>query len=472
MSPHRLERPAAPAPQPDIAYTLDLVVADRLRAVDAANIARAAPGPVRVHREERPSTGVTRIRLVAADEATLRWLKHWLRVQLGGALLDCVDPALDRSRGGKTRTVAAVPLEDVEDLAFAYTPGVGRVATAVAANAGLVRDLTGKINRVAVVTDGSAVLGLGDLGPAAALPVMEGKAALFARLAGIDAVPICLDVRDTDAVVAAVCAIAPGFGGINLEDIAAPRCFDIETRLRASLDIPVLHDDQHGTAVVVLAALLNALAVTGRDLRTARIVVLGAGAAGTAVSKLLLAAGAGDLTVWAPVGVLHSSIGPQLPAHKQELAALTNPRRVRGGLADALRDADVAIGVSAAGVLDRRVVATMNTGPIVFALANPVPEVEPAEIADIAAVIATGRSDHPNQVNNALAFPGLFRGALDAGLRRLDTAALLASAKALSGLVAEPAPQLLLPGVLDPRVVPAVAAAVAHSTAGHRPVSD
>ena len=460
MSPHRTHPIAPASARPDVAYTLDVVLADRRRAVRATQIAAAAPGPVDVHREDWPSVGVVRLRLRAPDEASLRWLTHWLRAELGAGLLSCVDLTMDRSRGGKTRTRATVALRDQEDLAFAYTPGVGRVAARIAADPAAAAHLTGKNNRVAIVTDGSAVLGLGNLGPLAALPVMEGKSALFAHLAGIDAVPICLDTHHVEGIVAAVTAIAPGFGGINLEDIAAPDCFAIETRLRDVLDIPVLHDDQHGTAVVVLAALRNALAVVGKRLATARIVVLGAGAAGTAVTRLLLAAGAHDVIVWAPVGVLHPRIG-SLPAHKQDLARLTNPRRIDGGLADALRGADAVIGVSAAGVLNRELVAAMAPFPVVFALANPTPEVEPAAIADLAAVIATGRSDHPNQVNNALVFPGLFRGALDAGRTSFDTPMMLACAQALAGLVPEPGADRILPDVLDPRVVPTVAAAAA-----------
>ena len=455
-------RPAEPSARPDIAYTLDVVVVDR-QASEVAAIAAAAPGPVLVRVRDRRAPGWARLWLVADGETTLRRLEQQLRDQLGSDLVSCADLALERSRGGKTRTQAKVGLRDGDDLAFAYTPGVGRVAQRIAAAPAAVTDFTGKSNRVAIVTDGSAVLGLGNLGPAAALPVMEGKAALFAHLANIDAVPICLDTQDIDGIVAAVTAIAPGFGGINLEDIAAPRCFVVEARLRAALDIPVLHDDQHGTATVVLAALRNALTVVGKRLDAARIVVLGAGAAGTAVTRLLLAAGARDVIVWAPAGVLHPALMPEPPPHKQRLAAVTNPRGVRGGLPEALHGADAVIGVSAAGVLSRKLVKSMAPDPVVFALANPRPEIEPAEIADLAAVVATGRSDHPNQVNNALVFPGLFRGALDSHLVELGTAVLLASAQALTDLVAAPQANRLLPDVLDPRVVPTVAAAVVGS---------
>ena len=456
-------RQTGPAARPDIAFTLDVAVVDR-RADEVAAIAATAPGPVNVRPLDTREPGCAQLRLSADGEATLSWLEQRLREQLGFELISCADLAIERSRGGKTRTRAKIALRDGEDLAFAYTPGVGRVAQHIAAIPGAVGHLTGKSNRVAIVTDGSAVLGLGNLGPAAALPVMEGKAALFAHLANIDAVPICLDTQDVDGIVAAVTAIAPSFGGINLEDIAAPRCFAVEARLRDALDIPVLHDDQHGTAIVVLAALRNALTVVGKRLDTASIVVLGAGAAGTAVTRLLLAGGARDVVVWAPVGVLHPELAPELSPHKQQLAAVTNPRGVRGGRQEALAGADAVIGVSAAGVLNRNLVKGMSPNPVVFALANPIPEIEPAEVADLAAVVATGRSDWPNQVNNALVFPGLFRGALDAHLTHFDTAVLLGCAQSLGDLVPSPRADRLLPDVLDPRVVPAIAAAVGAAT--------
>ena len=323
---------------------------------------------------------------------------------------------------------------------------------------------------MAVVTDGSSVLGLGNLGPVAALPVMEGKAALFARLAGIDAVPICLDTQDVDEIVRAVTSIAPAFGGINLEDISAPRCFEVEKRLREALDIPVIHDDQHGTAIVVLAAMLNALHTVAKQLDTARIVIVGAGAAGTAVTRLLLASGARDVTVWAPAGVLHPTIEGQLPDHKRWLAHHTNPRGVQGGLAEAPNKADAVVGVSAPGVLNRGLIKKMARRPIVFALANPHPEVDPDDIADLGAVIATGSSDYPNQVNNALAFPGLFQGLLGSTSARLDEQVFLAAAHALANLTKPASATRLLPDVLDPRVAPAIATAV-KAAVHHRPPS-
>ncbi len=289
---------------------------------------------------------------------------------------------------------------------------------------------------------------------------MEGKAALFARLACIDAVPICLDTQDVDEIVHAVTAIAPGFGGITVEDISAPRCFEVEQRLRDTLDLPVIHDDQHGTATVVLAAMLNALQVVSKRLETARIVVLGAGAAGTAVTRLLLSAGASDVTVWAPVGVLHPNIGERLPEHKRWLSRHTNPRGIQVGLAAALNQADAVIGLSAPGVLSRDLVKTMAQRPIVFALASTDPEVDPQDIADLGAIIATGSSDYPNQVNNALAFPGLFRGLLGGSEARLDDRVFLAAASALATLAQPASGDRLLPDVLDPRVAPAIATAI------------
>jgi len=315
--------------------------------------------------------------------------------------------------GGKISVESKVPLKTRDDLSMAYTPGVGRVSLRIAEAPHEVYNLTIKSNAVAVVTDGSAVLGLGNIGPEAALPVMEGKAALFKRFGGIDAWPICLASQDTDEIVRAVEMIAPGFGGINLEDIAAPRCFEIERRLRESLDIPVFHDDQHGTAIVVLAALTNALRVVGKELTGVRVVVSGGGAAGTAIVTLLLTAGASDVVVVDRFGAL--AVGDEsLSAAHRDLAAATNPRGVRGDLRSVLAGADVFIGVSAPGVLQAEWIQEMAADPVVFALANPDPEVDPAEADRYAAVVASGRSDYPNQINNVLAFPGVFRGLLDA----------------------------------------------------------
>ncbi len=363
--------------------------------------------------------------------------------------------------GGKIEVTSKVPLRTRDDLSMAYTPGVGRVSMAIHDNPEDVRKLTIKGNSVAVVTDGSAVLGLGNIGPGAALPVMEGKAALFKRFADIDAWPICLASQDTDEIVRAVEMIAPGFGGINLEDIAAPRCFEIERRLRESLDIPVFHDDQHGTAIVVLAALTNALRCVEKELTEVRIVVSGAGAAGTAIVTLLLAAGAADVVVVDREGALSSDDGSLSPAHV-ELAAATNPRRATGSLQEVLKDADVFVGVSAPGILDPEWIPAMAPKPVVFALANPDPEVDPAEAGKYAAVVASGRSDYPNQINNVLAFPGVFRGLLDAGADEVTIDMLLRAAKAIADTVSaeELHPSFIIPSVFHPDVTKRVASAI------------
>ncbi len=366
--------------------------------------------------------------------------------------------------GGKLETHSKVPLRTRDDLSMAYTPGVARICLALARNPDDVRRLTVKGNSVAVVTDGTAVLGLGDLGPGAALPVMEGKAVLFKRFAGIDAWPICLDTTDVDEIVAVVRAIAPGFGGINLEDISAPRCFEVERRLRDELDIPVFHDDQHGTAIVVLAALTNALRCVHKRLEDVIVVVAGAGAAGTAVVDLLLAAGVRRMRVWDREGILCPT-DERLTGAKRRLAEATNPDGVTGELPEALTGADVVIGVSAAGVIDPAWLELMTPDPVVFALANPDPEVDVDAARKVAAVVATGRSDYPNQINNVLAFPGVFRGLLDARARNITTSMLLHAAGALAAVVTDEQlnASYVVPSVFDPQVPTAVAAAVAEA---------
>ncbi|PUA81138.1 NAD-dependent malic enzyme [Nocardioides currus] len=363
--------------------------------------------------------------------------------------------------GGKIKVESKVPLRTRDDLSLAYTPGVGRVSMAIHDNPEDVRRLTIKGNSVAVVTDGSAVLGLGNIGPGAALPVMEGKAALFKRFADIDAWPICLATQDTDEIVKAVEMIAPGFGGINLEDIAAPRCFEIERRLRESLDIPVFHDDQHGTAIVVLAALKNALRCVKKSLPDVRIVVSGAGAAGTAIVTLLLAAGAVDVVVVDREGALSADDATLSPSH-QELAGATNPRRAAGSLQEVLVDADVFVGVSAPGILTPEWIADMADGAVVFALANPDPEVDPAAAAKYAAVVASGRSDYPNQINNVLAFPGVFRGLLDARAEDVSIDMLLRAADAIAAVVSDEElhASFIIPSVFHPDVAKRVASAI------------
>ncbi len=375
--------------------------------------------------------------------------------------------------GGKIEMASKHPIRNRDDLSMIYTPGVARVCLAIAKNPEDARRLTIKRNSIAVITDGSAVLGLGNIGPKAALPVMEGKAALFKRFAGIDAWPLCLDTQDVDEIIAVVKAVAPGFAGINLEDISAPRCFEVERRLRDSLDIPVFHDDQHGTAIVVLAALYNALRVVGKDIAHVRVVMSGAGAAGTAIIKLLLAAGAGDIVVADIEGVVHRR-RDGLVGELLWLAEHTNALDLTGSLREAVAGADVFIGVSAPNVLSGADVATMADSAIVFALANPEPEIDPAEAAEHAAVVATGRSDFPNQINNVLAFPGVFRGLLDAQSSEITEQMLLAAARALAGVVsdAELNAAYITPSVFNPDVHTVVAAAVRRAAGGPAELPD
>ncbi len=363
--------------------------------------------------------------------------------------------------GGSIEMASKHPIRNRDDLSMIYTPGVARVCEAIAADPEDARRLTVKRNSVAVVTDGSAVLGLGNIGPMAALPVMEGKAALFKRFAGIDAWPICLDTQDPDEIVSIVKALSPGFAGINLEDISAPRCFDIERRLRDLLDIPVFHDDQHGTAIVVLAALRNALRVVGKDLESIRLVMSGAGAAGTAILRVLLEAGLRDVVVADVGGIVHAGrtgLDPSL----QWVAEHTNPRGVTGTIHEAMRGADAFVGVSAPDVITGEDVASMAEGSVVFALANPRPEIDPRVAREHAAVVATGRSDYPNQINNVLAFPGVFRGLLDASARHIDQTLLVSAADAIASTVSEEElnANYIIPSVFHPEVHIAVAAAV------------
>ncbi|MET7947341.1 NADP-dependent malic enzyme [Micromonospora sp. NPDC005324] len=383
---------------------------------------------------------------------------------MSSSTVDPADPVFQLHRGGKMAVTSTVPLTSREDLSLAYTPGVARVCEAIAADPALVDDYTWVSHTVAVVTDGSAVLGLGNIGPRAAMPVMEGKAVLFKQFAGVDAVPVCLDTQDVDEIVAVVRALAPSFGGINLEDISAPRCFEIERRLDEALDIPVFHDDQHGTAIVVLAALRNAAMLLDRKLGDLRVAVSGAGAAGVAVTKMLIAGGVNpdQVVVCDSKGIIGRHRA-ELTGTKAELAASTNADGRHGDITEALRDADVLVGVSG-GQIREAAVAGMAPGGIVFALANPTPEVHPEVAARHVAVVATGRSDYPNQINNVLAFPGVFRGALDAGATRITEAMKVAAADAIAGVVAESlTADAIVPSPLDPRVAPAVAEAVAEA---------
>jgi malate dehydrogenase (oxaloacetate-decarboxylating) len=363
--------------------------------------------------------------------------------------------------GGKIEVTPKVALRNRDDLSRAYTPGVARVCQAIAANPEDARRLTIKRNTVAVVTDGSAVLGLGNIGPAAALPVMEGKAALFKKFADVDAWPVCLDTQDTEEIIKIVKAIAPVYAGINLEDIAAPRCFEIEARLREQLDIPVFHDDQHGTAIVVVAALRNALRVVGKNIEDCKIVVSGVGAAGSAIIRLLLRKNPGDIVAADIDGIVHSARG-NLDDNLTWIAEHTNKENQAGSLHEALVGADVFIGVSAPNLFGAEQVATMKSDAVVFALANPDPEIDPLEAQQHAAVVATGRSDFPNQINNVLAFPGVFRGLLDAHAHNIDDSMLLAAADAIADVVdnGKLNASFIVPSVFDSAVAPAVADAV------------
>ncbi|PZH14740.1 NAD-dependent malic enzyme [Streptomyces sp. NTH33] len=381
--------------------------------------------------------------------------------QEGGAEpLDSFDPAFALHRGGKMAVQATVPVRDKDDLSLAYTPGVARVCSAIAEQPELVHDYTWKSSVVAVVTDGTAVLGLGDIGPEASLPVMEGKAILFKQFSGVDAVPIALDTTDVDEIVETVVRLAPSFGGVNLEDISAPRCFEIERRLQERLDIPVFHDDQHGTAVVTLAALRNAARLSGRSLGELRAVISGAGAAGVAIARMLVEAGIGDVAVADRKGVVSTGREDLTPV-KRELAEFTNKAGLSGSLEDALAGADVFIGVSG-GTVPETAVASMAEGAFVFAMANPNPEVHPEVAHKYAAVVATGRSDFPNQINNVLAFPGIFAGALQVRASRITEGMKIAAAEALAGVVGDDlAADYVIPSPFDERVAPAVTAAVA-----------
>ncbi|MEG5039028.1 MULTISPECIES: malic enzyme-like NAD(P)-binding protein [unclassified Microcoleus] len=371
-------------------------------------------------------------------------------------VIDVYDRTFNLHRGGKISVVSKISLKRQSDLAMAYTPGVGRICTAIANDPQQVYNLTIKQNTVAIVTDGSAVLGLGNLGPAAALPVMEGKAMLFKEFAGIDAFPICLNTQDTEEIIRTVQNIAPVFGGVNLEDISSPRCFEIEARLRESLDIPIFHDDQHGTAIVSLAALINALKLVKKTIEEVCIVINGAGAAGVAIARLLRKAGAQNIIMCDSKGVLSQDRTDMNP-EKLEFAVASS-----GTLEDAIAGADVFLGVSAPGVLTRSMVRLMAENPIVFAMANPIPEIQPELIVEDAAIVATGRSDYPNQINNVLAFPGIFRGALDCKATTITPSMYLEAAYAIASLVSPSQldKEHIIPSVFDERVAIAVAGAV------------
>ena len=409
------------------------------------------------------SQGMTRdITVRSRDAAHQEELEAAVRRLAGVKVINVSDRVFLLHLGGKIAIQNKVPLVTRDALSMAYTPGVARVCEAIAAQPRKAWQLTIKGNSVAVGSDGTAVLGLGDIGPEAAMPVMEGKAMLFKEFAGIDAYPICLNTKDPQEIVAAVKHFSVGFGGINLEDISAPRCFQIERELQAQLDIPVFHDDQHGTAVVVLAALLNALRLTRQKLERLRIVISGAGAAGMAVTQILLRGGARDIVVCDREGALHEGRLANLNESKAWLVQHTNPRKLRGRMQDALREANVFIGVSGPGVLEAKHLKRMAPKPIVFALANPTPEIMPEEAARVAFIVATGRSDYPNQINNVLAFPGIFRGALDVRARQITESMKLVAAQAIAACIAprELSAEYIVPSVFNRQVVQRVAAAV------------
>jgi malate dehydrogenase (oxaloacetate-decarboxylating) len=454
------------APNPSASYSLTIRVELPSVAGSFAKVAAAigeADGDlgaidlVRVTRESR----VRDVTVSAADSDHGQRIVDAVRSVPGVSIVNVSDRTFLMHLGGKIEVQNKVPVKTRDDLSMAYTPGVARVCLAIAADPDKVRALTIKQNAVAVVTDGTAVLGLGDIGPRAAMPVMEGKAMLFKEFAGIDAWPICLDTTDTDEIITIVKAIAPGFGGINLEDIAAPRCFEIEGRLRRELDIPVFHDDQHGTAVVVLAGLLNAAKLVEKRLDELRVVLVGVGAAGVAVSKLLMEAGVRDIVGCDREGALHPG-KKGLTAIKKWYARHTNPRGFEGTADEALAGADVFLGVSGPGAVSVEAVRSMADDAIVFAMANPDPEVRPEEIMGDVRVIATGRSDFPNQINNVLAFPGIFRGALAAQATAINDQMNLAAARAIAAVISEDElfEEYVIPSVFNRAVVEAVAHAV------------
>lgn len=446
-------------PNPSYSLTLRIKLPNqvsRLAAVLEA-IARAGGnlGNIDVVEKSRESI-VREISVDAASTEAAADIEAMVRSLSDIEVLAVYDRTFALHRGGKLRVEAKIPLREQDDLAMAYTPGVGRVCVEIAEHPEAVYDYTIKGNTVAIVSDGSAVLGLGNLGAEGSMPVMEGKAMLFKEFAGLDAFPICLDTQDTDEIIETVKRIAPVFGAVNLEDISAPRCFEIERRLQEDLDIPIFHDDQHGTAIVSLAALMNALKVVGKQIEAIRLVINGAGAAGLSMGRLFRRAGLKDLVICDSKGII-SSDRTNLTEAKKEFAVADG-----GTLADAMKGADVFMGVSAPGVVNVEMVKSMAADPIVFAMANPVPEIQPELVKEIVAVMATGRSDYPNQINNVLAFPGVIRGAVDCRAQAITTEMFLAAGKAIAALI--PATELsannIMPSVFDERVASAVSAAV------------
>ncbi len=402
------------------------------------------------------------------DEQQGQKLVEALNHLQGAEVISVSDVILNFHRKGKISLTPKMKIRSLADLGVVYTPGVARVCEVIKQNPQKARDYTIVQNTVAIVTDGTAVLGLGDIGPLAAMPVMEGKAVLFKEFANIDAFPICLATKEVDRIVETVENISPGFGGINLEDISAPRCFEVEARLKERLNIPVFHDDQHGTAVVVLAGLINSLKIVGKETGEIRMVVNGAGAAGLAIAGILAAVGVGQIIVCDSKGVIYQGRKEGMNRYKQQIAEKTNPERIKGGLANALKGSDVFIGVSIPGALTLRMIRTMAPDPVVFALANPEPEIAPEKAENVARIVATGRSDYHNQINNVLCFPGMFRGALDVEAIEINMEMKLKAAYAIAGTISEDqlSEDYIIPSVFDPNVVPRVAQAVAE--AAHR----
>jgi malate dehydrogenase (oxaloacetate-decarboxylating) len=460
---------APPGLQPSASYSFTMRIelrqlpgafAQVAAAIGAEGAILGAIDLVRVDRH-----GVVRdVTVACIDAAHAQRVVNAVRALEGVKVASVSDRTFLLHKGGKIEIRPKIAIRTRDDLSMAYTPGVGRVSSAIHDDPESAWTLTIKGNTVAVVSDGTAVLGLGDIGPEAAMPVMEGKAMLFKELGGVDAFPLCLDTKDVDKIVEIVQGVAPTFGGINLEDIAAPRCFEVERRLKETLDIPVFHDDQHGTAIIVLAALLNALRVVGKRTEDVRVVVVGAGAAGMACAKIILNEGVRDLVVCDIGGILHPD-RPDLTGELALMAERTNPRGLKGTANDALAGADVVVGVSAPGAFTAEAVRTMARDAVVFAMANPVPEVQPEEVWNDVAIMATGRSDYPNQINNVLAFPGVFKGALEVRARAIDETMKLAAARAIASVIPENelGPEYIVPSVFNRQVAPAVADAVAQA---------
>jgi malate dehydrogenase (oxaloacetate-decarboxylating) len=456
------------APSASYSLTMRLVIRNRPgmlgRVASAIGTAGGDIGAVDLVESHRDRI-VRDITIKARDSAHGQQIVNRVKQVPGARVINISDRTFLMHLGGKIEIRNKVPVRTRDDLSMAYTPGVARVCLAIREDRQRAFALTMKQNSVAVVTDGTAVLGLGDLGPEAALPVMEGKAMLFKEFANVDAFPLCLATRDVDKIVETVKLVAPAFGGVNLEDIAAPRCFEIESRLRKELDIPVFHDDQHGTAVVVLAALINALKIVRKDLRRVRVVVTGVGAAGTATIKILMSSGVKDIIGVDEHGTLYRGRPQGLDVMKRWVAGATNPRQIKGSLADALKRADVFIGLSVPGILTVRDIKRMARDPIVFAMANPVPEIQPEEADRHVRVMATGRSDYPNQINNVLCFPGFFRGLLDSRARTVNDEMKLAAARALAACVgrSELSAEYIIPSVFNKGVAATLAEGVARA---------